>query len=94
MNYLRFLKRLRLEETFTISVMHKGVEKELTGRLRISAYTHQFLFTVGGAEIILEKDDEGKFRVLNSSVSSGPGQNPDASLIRALVEEMEKLMKN
>jgi hypothetical protein len=94
MNYLRFLKKRRLEEVFTISVIHKGVEKELTGRLRISAYTHQFLFTVGDAEIILEKDDEGKFRVLNSSGSSDTGQHPDLSLIRALVEEMEKLMKD
>jgi len=83
-----------VEEAFTITVLHKGAEKEITGRLRISAYTHQFLFTIGDAEIILEKDDEGNFRVLNPSAISDTGYKTDPSLIRALVEEMEKLLKD
>jgi hypothetical protein len=83
-----------VEESFTITVLYKGAEKEITGRLRVSAYTHQFLFTIGDAEIILEKDDEGNFRALNPSALSDPGHKTDPSLVRALIEEMEKIMKD
>jgi len=83
-----------VEESFTITVLHKGAEKEITGRLRVSAYTHQFLFSIGDAEIILEKDDEGNFRALNPSALSDTGHQPDPSLVRALIEEMERIMKD
>ena len=83
-----------MEESFTITVLHKGTEKELTGRLRISAYTHQFLFNIGDAEVILEKDDEGNFRAIIPAVISNAGPKPDPSLVRALIEEMEKAMRD
>ena len=83
-----------MEELFTITVLHNGMEKELQGRLRISAYTHQFLFDIGDAEIILEKDDEGNFRALMPAASSEKAKKTDPSLIRALLAEMEKRLKD
>lgn len=83
-----------MEESFTITVLHNGKEKEMTGRLRISAYTHQFLFNIGDAEIILEKDDEGNFRAIIPVVISNAGPKPDPSLVSALIEEMEKAMRD
>jgi len=79
-----------MEELFTITILHNGVEKELAGKLRISAYTHQFIFTVGESEIILEKDDEGNFRAITASAFSGKPQNIDPSLVQALIDEMGK----
>jgi hypothetical protein len=81
-----------MEESFTITVLHKGTQKELTGLLRISAYTYQFLFKIGDTEIILEKDDEGRLRALVPSAGLKSRQEPDPSLIRVLMEEMEKQM--
>lgn len=82
-----------MEELFTITVLHKGIEKELSGKLRISAFTHQFLFKIGDAEIMLEKDDEGNFRALVPAPFSETTWKIDSSLIQALIEEMEKVMK-
>ncbi|MDP4131560.1 MAG: hypothetical protein Q8918_14625 [Bacteroidota bacterium] len=79
-----------MEELFTITILHNGVEKELAGKLRISAYTHQFIFTIGESEIVVEKDDEGNLRALTASSSSGKPQNIDPSLVQALINEMGK----
>jgi hypothetical protein len=83
-----------MKELFTITVLHNGIEKELFGKLRISAYTHQFFFRIGNTEIILEKDDEGNFRALMPASSPEAGQKIDPSLIQVLIEEMEKVMKD
>jgi hypothetical protein len=83
-----------MEESFTITVLHQGVEKEMEGRLRISAYTHQFLFTIGDVEVVLEKDDEGNFRAFIPAAFTDAGIKTDPSLIRALIGEMEKAMKD
>ena len=90
--YLRFWSGM--EERFTITILHNGTEKELSGILRISSYTHQFLFEIGDSEIILEKDDEGNFRALIPPASGEAKQKIDPSLIQALVNEMEKVMKD
>lgn len=83
-----------MEESFTITILHKGEEKELAGRLRVSAYTHQFLFTIDGSEIILEKDDEGNFRALAAAAFSESARQADPSLIQALISTMEKEMRD
>ncbi|HEY4154855.1 MAG TPA: hypothetical protein VGM24_05500 [Puia sp.] len=80
-----------MEESFTITVLDKGIEKELAGRLRISTYTYQFLFEIGDSEIILERDDEGNFRALGSQAV--PGKKPDPSLVQTLIRAMEEIMK-
>jgi hypothetical protein len=79
-----------MEELFTISLMYKGQEQELTGRLRVSAYTHQFLFSIGDSEIILERDDEGHFRALMAPGEADRGKKTDEGFIRALIAELEK----
>ena len=84
-----------MEEFFTIKLLHKGVETVLSGKLRISAYTHQFIFIIGESEIILEKDDEGNFRALTTTeFAGGSARKTDPSLVQALILEMEKEMKD
>lgn len=83
-----------MEEFFTIKLLHKGVETVLSGKLRISAYTHQFIFVIGESEIILEKDDEGSFRALTTAGFAGSAPKTDPSLVQALILEMEKEMKD
>jgi hypothetical protein len=80
-----------METPFTITVLHQGEEKELAGRLRVSAYTRQFLFRIGESELILEQDDEGRFRAVLPPESAGRKMDP--SLVKTLMEEMEKVMK-
>ncbi len=81
-----------MEESFNITVSHNGIEKELEGKLRISAYTHQFLFHFDDSEIVLERDDEGKFRAIQINTSPEKTKNIDTSLVQALIKEMEITM--
>ncbi len=81
-----------MEESFNITVSHNGIEKELAGKLRISAYTHQFLFHIDDSEIVLERDDEGNFRAIQISAFPEKTNNIDPSLVRALIKEMEIIM--
>ena len=74
-----------MSETFTLNFLFKDVQQEVTCTLRASAYTYQFLCTVGNSELILEKDDEGNLRALDADPFSrqktqtrpGPGEDTD-----------------
>jgi hypothetical protein len=81
-----------MEESFNITILHNGIEKELEGKLRISAYTHQFLFHIDDSEIVLERDDQGNFRAIQTGGFSEIAKKIDQSLVQALIKEMETIM--
>lgn len=83
-----------MEESFNIIVLYNGIEKELEGKLRISAYTHQFLFHIDDSEIVLERDDEGNFRAIQINTFPGTTKKIESSLVQALIKEMEIIMND
>jgi len=82
-----------MNESFTVNFLFREVPQEINCTLRQSAYTYQFLCTVGNSELILEKDDEGNLRVLDADPFSQKKQKPDPALVRALLEEMERILQ-
>jgi hypothetical protein len=70
-----------MPEAFTLNFMYKGSPQSIECTLRISAYTYQFLCTIDGIEMILEKDDEGNFRAMESNPFAVKNQKPDPALI-------------
>ena len=82
-----------MSEGFTLNFLFKDVPQEVTCRLRTSAYTYQFLCTVGEAELILEKDDEGNLRALEADPFSAKKIKPDPGLVRAMIAEMERILQ-
>jgi hypothetical protein len=81
-----------MPEEFTLSILHKGVLQEVTCRLRVSAYTYQFLCSTDDHEWIVEKDDEGNIRALEADPFAQKRQKPDPGLVKALMEEMERIL--
>jgi hypothetical protein len=84
---------LSVPETFVLHFLYKGIMQEVACTLRVSSYTYQLLCTVGNTEIIIEKDDEGNLRALDPDSVSGKNQKTDPGLIKALVEEMERVLQ-
>jgi hypothetical protein len=82
-----------MSETFTLNILYKGALQEIVCTLRTSAYTYQFLCATGNAEIILEKDDEGKLRAMGTDPFSNKNKNPEPGLVRALMDEMERILQ-
>jgi hypothetical protein len=81
-----------MSEAFTVSFMQHGVQLEVPCRLRVSAYTYQFLCQLGDSEIIIEKDDEGSLRAMETDPFSSKNKKPDPTLVKRLIEEMERIL--
>jgi hypothetical protein len=80
-------------EEFTLSIVYKETQQEIPCRLRVSAYTYQFLCTIGDLEWILEKDDAGNVRALAADSFAKTSQKTDPGLVKAVVEEMERILQ-
>jgi hypothetical protein len=81
-----------MEEAFDVSFSYKGVEQRVQCALRVSRFTYQFLCRLGEAELVLEKDDEGNLRAINADRYSHQNKNSDSGLVKALIEEMERIL--
>jgi hypothetical protein len=81
-----------VSESFTINFLYKGIPQTVDCTLRVSAYTYQFLCRVANSDLILEKDDEGNLRAREAEPVTAKNQKPDPALIKALVEEVERIL--
>lgn len=72
------------EEELTLPVTYKG--KELSFPLKIvpQGYVYRFVVQVDDAEVIFEKDDEGKYRAILSKPDEHQGKLPDKELLAAI----------
>jgi hypothetical protein len=81
-----------MSESFTLSFLYKGIPQEIDCTLRVSRFKYQFLCSIDKSEMILEKDDEGNFRAMDSDPFSNKSQKPDPGLVRALMDELERVL--
>ena len=82
-----------MSDSFILHYLYKGVAEEITCSLRVSRFTYQFLCTLDGADIIIEKDDEGNLRVMESEPFSGKSKKPDVQQIKAIIDELERILR-
>jgi hypothetical protein len=82
-----------MSDSFTLNFLFKETRQEISCRLRASAYTYQFLCTVGENELIVEKDDEGNLRALDAEPFSSGKTKPEPGLVRAIIAEMERILQ-
>jgi hypothetical protein len=82
-----------MPESFTLDFEYKGIPQKINCNLRVSPYTYQFLCTTDHAEIIIEKDDEGNLRALDSDPFSKKPVKTDPTLIRAMIHALEKILQ-
>ena len=64
-----------MTEPFTISVDYKGRTLDLTARLVVFGYSHQFRVLLDNMEVYFEPDEEGLYRAVSVT---GPGEKPAA----------------
>jgi hypothetical protein len=81
-----------MSESFTLSFVYKGTPQNIECTLRISRFKYQFLCTIDNNEMILEKDDEGNFRAMESDPFSNKSQKPDPALVKAVIDELERIL--
>lgn len=53
-----------MEESFIITVAHKGRELRFETQLLLTGYTHKFKVIVNGREVFFEPDEEGAYRAV------------------------------
>ena len=82
-----------MSESFTLSFLYKGVPEEVDCTLRISRFKYQFLCIINHTEMIIEKDDEGNFRAMESDPFSNKNQKPDPILVKAVIDELERILR-
>ncbi len=81
-----------MSESFTLSFLYEGVPKEIDCTLRLSRFKYQFLCAIDNTEMILEKDDEGNFRAIESDPFSNKNRKPDPLLVKAIADELERIL--
>ena len=82
-----------MPDSFTLHLPVNGVEQDIECVIRVSTYTYQILCTIGHAQVIFEKDDEGKLRALDADPFSGRTKKSNPAFVRLLMEEMEKVLQ-
>jgi hypothetical protein len=82
-----------MAESFILNFSYKGEQEEMECTLRVSAYTYQFLCTIAGIDMIMEKDDDGNLRVMEADPFANKGKKPDPALVRAVMDELEKVLQ-
>jgi hypothetical protein len=82
-----------MSRTFTLHFTYKGIPQQINCVLRTSTYTYQFLCEIDKNELIVEKDDEGNWRVIKADPFSVNKMKTDPGLVEALLTEMEKVLE-
>ncbi|MCE7065059.1 hypothetical protein [Dyadobacter sp. CY326] len=78
-----------MNEIIMLPVEHQGESFELPLTIVPQGYTYQLHIEVEGKTLILEKDDQGEYRVID--MSGGEGEKVSKGLIAAIVATLEAL---
>lgn len=78
-----------MDESVNIPLLYEGKEREFQARLQSWAYGHRFFIDVDGTELIVERDDEGRYRAIVSPGHAGP--LPAAGLVQAIIDTLQSL---
>lgn len=77
-----------MEESFSLPVSYKGEDIEVPVVLRVTGYSPRFIAMVNGIEITIEKDEEGRYRAIQSNSETHP---IDKELLSAVVDNIESI---
>ena len=80
-----------MEHYFDLPVKYKSEELNLKGRLSTFGYTYKFYIIVNGHELVFEKDDDGKYRVINETTELH--KTVDIELLKAIVSVLDGLVE-
>lgn len=79
-----------VEEHFELVIDHKGKEHRFDARLMSTGYTHQFVVTIDDRELIIEKDEDRNYRVMEANPTNN-NKDIDTELLQAIVLKIKSL---
>lgn len=79
-----------MEHHFELPVIHEGEELKFNGRLVTFGYSYNYNIVVDGKELVFEKDDEGRCRIIDNTGSSDKNLQA-ASLLQAIIASLEEI---
>ncbi len=82
-----------MSDSFTLNFLYKGVPQEINCVLRVSRFNYQLLCEIENRELLVEKDDEGNWRVIKADPFSNDHAKTDAGFVRALILEIENVLR-
>ncbi|SDG17969.1 hypothetical protein SAMN04487996_1163 [Dyadobacter soli] len=77
-----------MSDTFSLPVEYLGSNYELPLTIVPIGYSYQIQIVLDGQELKFEKDEEGKYRVINASDSG----KTNTGLIQAIITTLESLV--
>lgn len=83
-----------MSDEFTLSILHKGEQKDYPARLLLQGYTYKIRVTVDGMEVYFEPDEEGSLRVVKMPEQDEKKlEKIDKGLLQELKEKIEEVVR-
>ena len=81
-----------MTEPFEITVFYKDENISLHARWEPYGYTHRFIVSISGRDVVFEPDEERNYRAL---VDAGyiTGKEPHIALLKAIAETIEEIVR-
>jgi len=83
-----------MTDSFVLSIIYKGEEKDYTGYLLLQGHSHKFKVMVGELEVFFELDEEGSYRaVLMPWQEEKDLKKIDRQLLSLLQQKIEEILR-
>jgi hypothetical protein len=80
-----------MDEAFTIPILLQGKEYSFDARLVTVGYTHKFIVTINGLEVMYEPDEERQYRAILDANDNGSVTDSNRALIKAVGEKIQSI---
>jgi hypothetical protein len=80
-----------MDEAVEIPIIYKGEELLFKAHVVRFGYVHHMVVDINGANITIERDEEGCYRALEEFDESGSHGKVDVELVKEIVQVLESL---
>jgi hypothetical protein len=79
-----------MTESFTIPVHYNGADLGFEATLQVFGYSHRFLVSIRGTDVLFERDEEGHYRAVIPPETPGPV--PPVPLLQGIAASIEQIL--
>jgi len=88
-----------MEDSFIITVLYKGQDRDFEAELLQMGYIHKFHVIVEESDLYFERDEEGRYRAIlqeqpeeQLTDRQKAKRNPDHELLQLIAEKIEEIL--
>lgn len=78
-----------MEESLSVSVTWRDREYSFEARVQSTGYTHQFMVTINGVEVVFEPDEERNYRAIINTADQAKLKDADIEMIGLVAEKLQ-----